>query len=87
MTCIKTGAVVYFRDYGFVSPSDLYEVNGATIVRWNVEGQHFCNEVNSNCTYVLSIPHAVQMIDEFWHRDDLGVTVIPNYCIARCEEE
>ena len=86
MTCIKTGAVVYFREYGFVSRADLYEVNGSTIVRWNVEGKHFCNEVDSNCTYVLSIPTAVQLIGDIWHRDDLGVTVVPNYCMTRYRE-
>ena len=34
MTCIKTGAVVHFPEYGVTVAADLYAVDGVTIVRF-----------------------------------------------------
>lgn len=71
MTCIKTGAIVYFSNYGFASPADLYAVGDVIIIRWVAEGKHYC-EATAYMHVVDLIAHDSAM----WHREDLGVTVV-----------
>lgn len=64
---------MYFSDYGFASPADLYSVADTIIVRWNIQGQHYGPLEESNASHVVTLP-----IEGFFHRDDLGITVIPS---------
>lgn len=70
MSCTYTGARVWFRDYDFIVPADLYEVGDAIIIRWNIQGKEYNNPTSeSSCTHEVWIVHG-------WHREDIGVTVI-----------
>lgn len=72
MACVKTGATVYFADYGFVSPADLYSVGDTCVIRWNEMGKHFLSLEESHASHIVVLP-----ITEQFHRDDLGITVVP----------
>lgn len=67
--CTYTGARVYFQEYGYMAPADLYVVADSVIIRWNVEGRQFINS-DEDATHIVYIHHG-------WHRDDIGVTVVP----------
>ena len=69
MTCTYTGARVYFKDYGFIAPADLYSVGNTVIIRWNAEGKDYVDDP--------SYEHAVTIGFSGFHRDDLGITVVP----------
>lgn len=71
MTCIKTGARVYFRDYGFVAPADIYIVGDCYIIRWNTEGKEYVTSSSDPSWWMVTL-----LPGEHWHRDDLGVTVV-----------
>jgi hypothetical protein len=51
------------------SPADLFLVGQAIIVRWNVSGVARAP--------LLPPTHRVEIPVSAWHRDDLGVTVVP----------
>jgi hypothetical protein len=70
VSCIYTGARVFFQDYDFIVPADLYEVGDTIIIRWNPQGKEYTNVTNeSSSTHDVWIVHG-------WHREDIGVTVI-----------
>ncbi len=73
MACIKTGCWVYFVNYSCRVRADAYEVGNCYIFRWNVGSEDFTAPIESN-TFVVG---AVFLADEWWHRKDLGVTVVP----------
>lgn len=73
MTCVFTGARVYFCNYGMIVPADLYQVGETIVIRWNKEGKIFCDPTSE-----YEITHTVDpMYDSVaWHREDIGVTVV-----------
>jgi hypothetical protein len=70
MTCVYTGASVYFPEYGFYAPADLYLVGAAVIIRWNVEGKYYTTVDRAAASHQAITRNG-------WHREDLGVTVVP----------
>ncbi len=71
--CIKTGAVVLFKDYGLSLPADIYQIGTSFVIRTHANALNNKALVhNRQADYeVRSSPqHA-----EFW-RDDLGVFVV-----------
>lgn len=70
MTCTYTGARVFFAEYGYLVPADLYKVGDCVIIRWNTNGKEY-GETEGQFT------HNVPTIRNGWHREDIGVTVIP----------
>ena len=70
MSCIKTGAVVYFEEYGFLVPADIYEVSDCRIIRWNNLGPQYMMEPSH--THWL-----VWIGSDGFHREDLGITIVP----------
>ena len=72
MTCIKTGCNVYFSNYGMQARADLYRVGDCYVVRWNVHSVKYVPK-SSGCDYVV----LYWSNEEVWHREDLGVTVVP----------
>jgi hypothetical protein len=79
MTCIKTGARVYFRNYGFIAPADLYKVRDNIIIRWTTAGVQYVPN-DADATFVVEY---VNTSEDWWFRDDLGVCVVPeDYCNA-----
>lgn len=71
MPAIYTGARVYFLDYGFSAPADLYAVgDAAVVIRWNVEGKRY-----GRLDDTTGVTHRVVIGDDF-HRPDLGMTVV-----------
>lgn len=70
MTCTYTGARVYFDEYGYLVPADLYKVDYCIIIRWNTNGKEYVDP-GSEAT------HNVPTLRNGWHREDIGVTVIP----------
>jgi hypothetical protein len=74
MTCVKTGAKVYFENYGMVVPADVFQVGDTYVIRWNPGGRHYCKFEDSFADWnVIQITNS----EVWWHRDDLGVTVVP----------
>lgn len=82
MTCVKTGARIYFQDYGMMVVGDAYFIGDCFIFRWNVNSKDY-NSSAENATYVIDRTVAVS---SYWHRDDLGVTVAPAYLVAALAE-
>lgn len=75
MTCIKTGARVYFANYDMVISADLFAVENTIVVRTNphatCQTPHFERD---QATHVV-VSNAGGG-NEFW-RDDIGVFVVP----------
>lgn len=79
MTCIKTGARVYFADYNVTLSADIYAVEGVVVVRtcsWRDEAFPRGDE---GATHNLYAPPGG--VDQFW-RPDIGVFVVPQRCIT-----
>lgn len=76
MTCIKTGAVVYFESYNVTKRADVFEVGNCRIVRTTDKSEDDFYGVQSKgpkVDYVVKPPYG---IDPF-HRKDIGVFVYP----------
>lgn len=75
MNCIKIGALIYFVNYGEVVRGDIYAVGNCYVIRWNPQSVEYCtqDEVPQPHWTVLQVGDS----SAWWHRDDLGVTVVP----------
>lgn len=71
MTCVKTGASVYFYNYGMAVKADVYKARNCYVVRWNVNSRDYRDLLDGD--WVVR----TWMGDQVWHRDDLGITVVP----------
>ena len=69
MSCLYTGAVVLFNEYGAAAPADLYGVGDIIVIRWSQHGLVY-NADPANCTHAVDVSRG-------WHREDIGVTVVP----------
>lgn len=72
MTCIKTGATVHFANYNMAVPADIFRVGDCYVIRWNVNGQVY-RELEHSDWAVAPYEDSAKV----WHREDLGVTVVP----------
>lgn len=72
MTCVYTGARVYFENYGMIVSADLFIVSNCVIIRWMPESRVYVNSVN-----ISEATHSVRDLRDCWHREDIGVTVVP----------
>ena len=79
MTCIKTGTDVYFHAQGYVARTDVYEVGGTYIFRWNTMSIQYC--LPQSC---LEGTWYVSNYEDFqaWHREDIGVTVANKHFVS-----
>lgn len=73
-TCIKTGAFVYFEEYGYASAADLFECGDQVLVQWNSNGRYFQD-------FPRTISHRIR-IGQGYHHEDRGVTVVPTHSIT-----
>lgn len=71
MTCIKTGAQVYYENYGSAVAADVYVVGDCYVVRFNPASEQFRAAQETDWRISIWFDAAV------WHRNDLGVTVVP----------
>jgi len=77
MTCIKTGARVHLENYDVIVAADLYSVGDVIIVRWTPQSYHQATPED-----LKHATHSVRLVGhDLWHRDDLGVTVVPSHMI------
>lgn len=67
--CTYTGATVEFEEYGFLAPADLYLVGDTVVIRWNPNGKTYQYGESE-------VTHGARLTNSF-HREDLGVTVVP----------
>lgn len=72
MTCYKTGAQVYFQNYGYSVPADLYSVGNTVVIRFNAEGRVWKALDNSVSHIVAQIDNS----DDWFMREDLGICVV-----------
>lgn len=72
MTCIKTGASVYFYNYAAAVRADVYKVGDCYVVRWNTQSVEYRNCQPGDWEVTFWEGNTV------WHRDDLGVSVVPS---------
>lgn len=80
MTCIKTGARVFVENYGYVVAADIYEIDSAYIVRWNIHSRTWDKDAEST-------HHIIHWTgDAVWHREDIGVTVCPKMYLISNED-
>lgn len=77
MTCVKTGAMIYFRNYGMLVVGDAFQVGDTYIFRWNIHSIEYTSD--SRATHVVE---TIMNSGVWWHRDDLGVTVVPNEYVS-----
>lgn len=82
MTCIKTGAQVYFANYGVVVAADIFSVAGAVVVRTNGNIDGLGRSPDE--TYFTHTIYSEPLNKEFW-RPDLGVFVVPEHCLMEKE--
>lgn len=80
MSCIKTGAKVYFENYGMTVPADLFSVEDCIIIRWNNANPFYGTVEEGNADYKVDYCFNSEL---WWHRDDLGVTVVPRYTLSK----
>lgn len=73
MSCIKNGAKIYFANYGMMVVGDVYLVGNNLIFRWNV-GSKDWETPSENATHFVELIHNSEL---WWHREDIGVTVVP----------
>lgn len=73
MSCIRTGAKIYFANYGMMVIGDVYQVGNTLIFRWNVGSKDWEEPAERASHYVELIVNS----EVWWHRDDIGVTVVP----------
>lgn len=85
--CVKTGAVVHMIPHDLVFMADLFEIEGAMVVRANgpiERGGNAC----SSAEWGIRGWHrpSYELLDDhgrgFW-RDDLGVFVVPADCLRK----
>lgn len=77
MSCVKTGARIYFNNYGMAVVGDVYRVSDSYIFRWNTNSCDFSAKP-VDCNYFID---DIEYSDNWWHRDDLGVTVVPHFYV------
>ncbi len=81
MTCIKTGAVVYFENYAANVRADIYKVGTTYVIRTNnrtvSEAEFFgaaqFGDRDPKATYTVTAAPS----EKFW-RPDIGVFVLPD---------
>lgn len=77
MTCVKTGAKVYFENYGTLVVGDVFVIGSCHVIRWNVHSKQYISydEGFAQATHlVMEICNS----ETWWHREDIGVTVVPS---------
>lgn len=72
MSCVKTGAFVWFSNYGFRAVCDVYEIGDCYLFRWNPPSKKFTEPGDADWEVSLIIDSSV-----WFHREDLGITVVP----------
>lgn len=70
MPCIKTGAYVYFPEYGAYAPADLFQIGGTIVVQWTKEG--WTHEPRREPS------HEVVIGSLGYHHDNRATTVVPH---------
>lgn len=70
-TCIKTGAKVYFEEYGTTVSCDLFEAAGAFVIRFYPEAFYGNGWERKDAT------HSVFIGTEGYLREDIGIAVVP----------
>lgn len=75
MSCIKTGAIVFVRNYGYTVRADLYKVDNVFIVRWNTQSIEY-GTTDKDANLVIDY---IENSECWFHREDLGITVVPDY--------
>lgn len=80
MSCIKTGARIYLDNYGYVARGDVYHVGDVYIFRWNPHSREYKildHHFESNPIAVDYRVHMIENSEHWWHREDLGMTIVP----------
>lgn len=68
VTCIKTGAFVFFEEMGFASSADLFQCGDQVLIQWNTNGVYYDN-------LPRTISHRVR-IGQGYHHEARGITVV-----------
>lgn len=66
MSCIYTGARVYFREYNATVPADLFQCGNQVLIQWEPEGLQY--GYSDDVTHVVDIRHG-------YHHEKRGVSV------------
>lgn len=83
MTCIKTGAHVWFANYGYTVVGDLYAVGDCIVLRWNTNSIIYSSAIEAYASHYIEYIFS----DHLWfHRDDLGITVVSRECIGEFKD-
>ena len=77
MTCSYTGAYVHVQEYGIYAPADLYDVAGATVVRFNGDPRNWQKSFEPMEGRTITHEVTVQSSQAFI-RFDLGMIVVPS---------
>lgn len=77
MTCIKTGARIFFENYGYGVVGDVFVVGDCYTFRWNNRSVDY-NFKSDNATHIV---RQIEDSSSWFHREDLGITVVPCYLV------
>jgi len=72
MTCIKTGASVYFENYGCAYAADVYQVGVCRVVRFNSASARYRAPLETDWVVLNWFDDST-----VWMRADIGVAVVP----------
>lgn len=78
MSCIKTGARIYFENYGMMVRGDVFSIGDCFIFRWNTQSKDWEADRRDSDYSVDDISNS----EVWWHREDMGVTVVPAYLVT-----
>lgn len=79
LSCVKTGAKLYIRNYGISVVADVYQVGNTLVFRY------FNNQIEYLETDDAVATHVIEFVsDSTWwfHRSDLGITVVPESLVS-----
>jgi len=83
VTCIKTGARIYFENYRTLVVGDAFCIGNCFIFRWNASSIRY-DQSPKDATHIVDF---VENSSNWWHRDDLGVTVVPAHLVTAGDME
>lgn len=79
MSCVKTGARIYFENYGMTVVGDAFRIGDVYIFQWNTNSLKYTGTAPEFITHEV---HQICSSETWYHRNDLGMTVVPTALVT-----
>ena len=73
MSCVKTGAIIYFENYGMTVRGDIHLVGDTNVIRWNTKS---C-EYDTSADKADVVVRLVNNSEKWYHDKAQGMTIVP----------